>query len=102
MEIDFMYKIHCELNEDKINSEAIYSLSEMTQTLDKMAHACELKKDYDGWYIGEGENSNAFIMALLNTKWFLDNAKEWKLWNLKRNTMEDALDTYNRKKDAYE
>lgn len=97
-----MYKVYYKLDENKVNNEGIYSLSEMLNALDKMAQGCGLNKDDDGWYIGEVENSNAFIMALLNTKWFLNNVKEWFLWNLKKNVMEDALDTYNRKRGFYE
>lgn len=91
MEKDFVYKVYAKLDKDKVQREGKYSQENMIETLDNMALKCELIKDDDGWYVGKGENSNGFMMALLNTKWFLENCQEWLLGNVDKNIMEDAL-----------
>lgn len=89
-----LYKVYLKIDKDKVHKEGRYSFDEMMKTLDIMATKCELSKDSDGWYVGTGESANAFVMALLNAKWFLDNCQEWLFWNLNKNIMEDALAIY--------
>lgn len=91
-----MYKLLIHMDEEKILREGRYNLNEVLETVDKMAQKCILSKK-EGVYFGEKENTHGFIMALLNTKWFMDNVAVWELYNIEKNSFEDIIATCRRK-----
>lgn len=79
-----MLKVQIVLDKEKILKEAVYNFEELQSIVDRfMTQTCELRKESDGFYVGDNTNSDyisimSSIQKLKEASWFVNNVKVWK------------------------
>ncbi len=90
-----MFKMLIVFDEDRVNNEGLYDITDLQQKIDSEMRKKEILLDKDGWY-GDMTLKNCliFLGAFSDVEWFRHYIKEWKVLDLSDGTIEDALLDY--------
>lgn len=91
-----IHRVFIKLDEEKINKNNPNQYESLCEIIDNSAKRCKLSLNKDGWYEGTSDQCDTLIVALLGINWFLENVKEWKRWDVERNSIENGIEIYKK------
>ena len=93
-----MYKMKIVLDTEKITKEGLYNIDTLNDAIEALFKKRDMISDENGWRTGEFSSCSSMVRTLSKLDWFIDNCREWKLWDLNHDSIEDGLLYYKSKR----